>query len=144
MSTHLMDAVVRAAGGVVVRNGPGGREILVVHRPKYGDWTFPKGKAEAGESDEDCARREVEEETGLTCTLREELPSTSYTDSQGRPKRVRYWLMEPVEGKLACRHEVDEARWVSLDEASRLLTYDRDIDLLRSLSALARARPRAG
>jgi hypothetical protein len=52
--------------------------------------------------------------------------------------------MEPVEGKLACRHEVDEARWVSLDEASRLLTYDRDIDLLRSLSALARARPRAG
>jgi 8-oxo-dGTP diphosphatase len=136
-----MDAVVRAAGGVVVRNGPRGPEILVVHRPKYGDWTFPKGKAEPGESDEDCARREVEEETGLTCTLREELPSTSYTDSQGRPKRVRYWLMQPIGGELAYRHEVDDARWVSPDEASRLLTYDRDVGLLRSLPAFAGIGP---
>lgn len=129
---------VRAAGGVVVREGSNGREVLVVHRPKYEDWTFPKGKAEAGESDEDCALREVEEETGLLCALGEELPSTSYTDAQGRPKRVRYWLMGATGGALAFRHEVDEARWVTPDEALRLLTYDRDLTLLRSLSALAR------
>jgi 8-oxo-dGTP diphosphatase len=132
---------VRAAGGVLVRDGADGPEILVVRRPKYGDWTFPKGKVEAGESDEDCARREVEEETGLLGDLREELPSTSYTDSRGRPKRVRYWLMEPAGGELAYRHEVDEARWVSPDEASRLLTYARDVDLLRSVSALTGKRP---
>lgn len=138
MGEHL--DFVRAAGGVVVREGSGGPEILVVHRPKYGDWTFPKGKAEAGESDEDCALREVEEETGLRCALREELPSTSYTDSQGRPKCVRYWLMDPIGGELAFHHEVDEARWVSPGEALRLLSYDRDVSLLRSLSALTRER----
>jgi 8-oxo-dGTP diphosphatase len=139
MREHL--DLVRAAGGIVVREGSNGPEMLVVHRPKYGDWTFPKGKIEAGESDEDCALREVEEETGLRCALREELPSTSYTDSHGRPKRVRYWLMDPIGGELAFRHEVDEARWVSPDEARRLLTYDRDLALLRSLSALAGRRP---
>lgn len=138
MGEHL--DFVRAAGGVVVREGSGGPEILVVHRPKYGDWTFPKGKAEAGESDEDCALREVEEETGLRCALREELPSTSYTDSQGRPKCVCYWLMDPIGGELAFHHEVDEARWVSPGEALRLLSYDRDVSLLRSLSALTRER----
>jgi 8-oxo-dGTP pyrophosphatase MutT (NUDIX family) len=141
MRKDRMDTVVRAAGGVVVRDGSGGPEILVVHRPKYGDWTFPKGKAWAGESDEDCARREVEEETGLRCALREELNSTSYSDSQGRPKRVRYWLMEPIGGELAFRHEVDEARWVSPDDANRLLTYDRDVTLLRGLSDLLEGRP---
>jgi 8-oxo-dGTP diphosphatase len=136
MREHPPDTVVRAAGGVVVRDGSNGPEILVAHRPKYGDWTFPKGKAYAGESDEDCARREVEEETGLVCALLEELPSTSYTDSQGRSKRVRYWLMEPIGGELAFRHEVDEARWISPNEAATLLTYDRDVNLLRSLSAI--------
>ena len=88
-----MTGVVRAAGGVVTRGEP--PEVLVVHRPRYDDWSFPKGKAEPGERDEDCALREVEEETGLRCELREELPSTSYTDARGRPKRVRYWLMTP-------------------------------------------------
>jgi 8-oxo-dGTP pyrophosphatase MutT (NUDIX family) len=141
MHEHSTDTVVRAAGGVVFRIGPRGPEILVVHRPKYGDWTFPKGKLEPGESDEECARREVEEETGLVCARRDELPSTSYTDSQRRPKRVRYWLMEPIGGELAFRHEVDEARWVSTDEASRLLTYERDIALLRSVPALIGSRP---
>lgn len=137
MDEHRADGVVRAAGGVVVRDGPRGPEILVVHRPKYGDWTFPKGKVERGESDEDCARREVEEETGLVCALREELPSTSYTDAQGRLKRVRYWLMDPIEGRLAFHHEVDEARWLPPEEATRLLSYDRDVNLLRSLSSVA-------
>ena len=122
--------VVRAAGGLVFRND--GSEVLVVHRDRYDDWSFPKGKAEADEADEECAVREVEEETGLRCELGDELPSTSYVDARGRPKRVRYWLMRPVGGELACRHEVDEARWVSLDDARGLLTYQRDVALLES------------
>jgi 8-oxo-dGTP pyrophosphatase MutT (NUDIX family) len=121
---------VRAAGGVVVRNGSSGPELLVVHRPKYRDWSFPKGKAEPGESDEACAVREVEEETGLVCELVEELPSTHYTDGQGRPKRVRYWRMRPVTGDLVFRHEVDDARWLAPAEATALLTYERDAALV--------------
>jgi 8-oxo-dGTP diphosphatase len=114
---------VRAAGGVVAHGG----EVLLVHRPRYDDWTFPKGKAEEGESDEDCALREVQEETGLRCALAEELPSTSYVDARGRPKRVRWWRMRVVgdEG-FTPNEEVDELRWVVEAAAAELLTYDRD------------------
>jgi 8-oxo-dGTP diphosphatase len=125
---------VRAAGGLVV--GDGGT-VLVVHRPRYDDWSFPKGKAAENEAEEDCALREVEEETGLLCELGPELGSTSYVDGRGRPKRVRYWLMSPVGGELAFRHEVDAARWVSVAEARELLTYAHDAELLESLPALA-------
>src|SRR5204863_3479004 len=104
--------IVRAAGGVVYRDG----QILLVHRPKYDDWTFPKGKANEDETDEDCALREVEEETGLRCSLGRELASTSYTDSRGRPKRVRYWLMRCEDGLFEPTAEVDEIAWVSLDD----------------------------
>ena len=128
-----VSGVVRAAGGVVTRGGEA-LEVLVVHRPRYDDWSFPKGKADPGESDEDCALREVEEETGLRCALGEELPSTAYTDAQGRPKRVRYWRMEPVAGELEFQHEVDDARWVSVDAARSLLTYRRDEELLSGFS----------
>lgn len=107
--------------------------MLVVHRSKYDDWTFPKGKAEPGESDEECAVREVEEETGLRCALDVELPSTSYADGRGRPKTVRYWSMRVKSGELAFAAEVDEARWVTGSEAAELLTYARDVALLRSL-----------
>ena len=116
-----------------MRETSGGLEVLVVHRPKYGDWTFPKGKCEPGESDEACAVREVEEETGLRCVLAEELPSTSYRDGRGRPKRVRYWRVRVVDGELRFDDEVDDARWVSLEEAVALLTYERDLDVLRAL-----------
>ena len=112
-------------------------EVLVVHRDRYDDWSFPKGKCERGETDEDCALREVEEETGLRCVLGEELPSTHYTDGHGRPKRVRYWLMEPVAGELAYRHEVDAARWVTVGEARSLLTYQRDVSLLERITEAA-------
>jgi 8-oxo-dGTP diphosphatase len=118
--------VVRAAGGVVVRDG----RLLLVHRPKYDDWTFPKGKCEPGESDEACAAREVEEETGLQCELRTELPSTYYTDARDRPKRVRWWRMEPVAGEFTPTDEVDEIRWLTREEAAALLSYGRDQALL--------------
>ena len=120
------DGLVRAAGGVVVRDG----RLLLVHRPKYDDWTLPKGKCEPGESDEDCAVREVEEETGLVCELGTELLSTHYTDSRGRPKRVRWWLMSPVSGEFTPTNEVDEIRWLTREEAAALLSYDRDQALL--------------
>jgi 8-oxo-dGTP diphosphatase len=129
-----VSGVVRAAGGVIVREGPTGPEVLVVHRPRYDDWTFPKGKAEPDESDEECALREVEEETGLVCRLGPELPSTSYTDPRGRPKRVRYWQMSIDGGLLAFHHEVDDARWLGPDEAASVLSYPRDADLVRSLA----------
>ena len=125
--------VVRGAGGLVVRERERGTEVLVVHRPYYDDWTFPKGKVEPGESDEECAVREVEEETGLRCELGDELPSTSYTDSAGRAKRVRYWLMLAVAGELRFAHEVGDARWVTAAEAKELLTYARDVEVLCSL-----------
>jgi 8-oxo-dGTP diphosphatase len=127
-------SVVLAAGGIVTRDG-GELEVLVVHRPRYDDWSFPKGKLANGETDEECALREVEEETGLRCELGAELGSTSYLDGRGRPKRVRYWLMSPAGGELAFRHEVDAARWVSVAEARELLTYEHDSQLLDMVSA---------
>ena len=126
-------SVVRAAGGIPVRGGADGLEVLVVHRPQYDDWSFPKGKCAPDESDEACAVREVEEETGLECSLEEELPSTAYRDSKDRPKTVRYWRMRVAGGGLVFANEVDEARWVSVAQAEALLSYDRDRVVVRAL-----------
>jgi 8-oxo-dGTP diphosphatase len=128
--------VIRAAGGVVVRERDGTLEVVLVHRPAYDDWSLPKGKAKKGETDEECAVREVEEETGLRCERERELASTAYVDSSGRDKLVRYWLMRATGGELRPDHEVDEARWVPLDEAGRLLSYARDRDVLRAAVAV--------
>ncbi len=118
---------MRAAGGVIQRGG----DVLLVHRPRYDDWTFPKGKAEDGESDEDCALREVHEETGLHCVLEDELPSTHYVDAKGRPKRVRWWRMRvQADDGFTANDEVDELRWVDLPTAADLLSYGRDVTLL--------------
>jgi 8-oxo-dGTP diphosphatase len=128
---------VRAAGGLVWRrSGAGSLEVLVVHRPRYGDWSLPKGKCDPGESDIDCALREVEEETGLTCRLGDELPSTSYHDGKGRPKTVRYWAMEPEWGGAAFtpNAEIDEIRWLPLPEAVKLLSYDHDRPVIEAFA----------
>ena len=131
-----MTEPVRAAGGLVHRRRDDGTtEILVVHRPAYDDWSFPKGKLEPGESEEDAAVREVEEESGLRCRRERELATTRYEDGRGRPKTVRYWLMTPVAGALAAANEIDEARFVTLAEAAGLLTYERDRDLLALLES---------
>jgi 8-oxo-(d)GTP phosphatase len=107
-------------------------ELVLVHRPRYDDWTLPKGKAEDGESDEACALREVEEETGLECELWFELPAIAYRDLRGRRKRVRYWAMRPLGGALTPRLEVDEAVWRPAAEAQRALSYERDRLVLRA------------
>ena len=129
-----MTAEVRAAGGVVIRQQAGQGEVIVVHRPRYDDWTLPKGKVAPGESDEDCALREVEEETGLRCRLGRELASVSYVDRRGRQKTVRYWEMMPLGGSFAPNHEVDEVRWLPLEQAERTLSYARDRDVLENLA----------
>lgn len=125
---------VRAAGGVVSRHG--GRDVIVIHRPKYDDWSLPKGKLEQGETDEDCAVREVEEETGLRCSLGSELPTIRYVDRKGRFKEVRYWSMEPDSGVLQDGNdEVDEVRWVSLAQAYELLSYVHDREVVAAWAA---------
>jgi len=124
---------VRAAGGVVLREQSGQEEVLVVHRPRYDDWTLPKGKVVAGESEEECALREVEEETGLRCRLGQELQTVSYVDHRGRQKTVRYWVMEPLDGTFTPGHEVDEVRWLTHEQADGTLTYARDRNLLENL-----------
>ena len=116
---------------MIVRRGPRGVEILVVHRPKYDDWSLPKGKLDPGESFEDAALREVEEETGLRCRPARELDSTSYRDQKGRSKLVRYWLMEPDDDEgFTPTDEVDEIRWLVPPEAVELLSYDFDRELI--------------
>jgi 8-oxo-dGTP pyrophosphatase MutT (NUDIX family) len=125
---------VRAAGGVIVRRGEQGHEVLLVHRPRYDDWSFPKGKRDGDESDEETACREVLEETGLAPVLGRELGEARYRDNRRRPKVVRYWLMSPDPDDpgpgFTPNHEVDELRWCSTDEAARLLTYAHDRALM--------------
>ncbi len=121
----------------MTRNGDNGRtEVLVVHRPRYDDWSFPKGKLDPGEDDEAAARREVFEETGCRVELHEELPVRRYTDRKGRPKLVRYWRMTIVDcDPFVPNDEVDVLRWIPLDEAATLLSYDGDRRLVEVLGA---------
>jgi 8-oxo-dGTP pyrophosphatase MutT (NUDIX family) len=123
---------IAAAGGVLVRADQGHEpRIAVIHRPKYLDWSFPKGKLEADEGWLEAALREVEEETGFRGRPIRELPPVRYRDARGRPKLVRYWLMEPLEGEFSPDDEVDQIRWLPEAEASELLTYPHDRELLR-------------
>jgi 8-oxo-dGTP diphosphatase len=128
---------VRAAGGIVWRRGEdGAAEILLVHRPAYDDWSFPKGKLEPGEGEDEAALREVEEETGLRCRRERELATTRYRDARGRAKTVRYWLMTPIAGEPAPANEVDDVRFVPIAAAANLLTYERDRELLELVQEL--------
>lgn len=134
-----MSGFVRAAGGVVTKPGRGGRtEILLVHRPRYDDWTLPKGKAKRGESDEACALREVDEETGLACELGAEVAVSEYEDGAGRPKRVRYFAMTPPEGARAVpQNEVDDLRWLTPERTMEALSYRRDVEVVERVVRLA-------
>jgi 8-oxo-dGTP pyrophosphatase MutT (NUDIX family) len=148
--------MVRAAGGAIWRRVPTGVDVVLVHRPAYDDWAFPKGKLEPGETDEQAAVREVREETGLLCRLGTELPTTTYADGQGRSKIVRYWSMTvvpapgaatssptanaesdaPLAPEPKARREIDKVYWAPVDEARRRLTYPRDVVVLDALFEL--------
>jgi 8-oxo-(d)GTP phosphatase len=125
--------VVRAAGGIVVRGVGDERRFAVVHRPRYDDWSFPKGKLDAGETEEIAALREVLEETGLRCRLETPVGAVTYTDRTGRPKVVRYWTMMPEGGTFEPNDEVDDLRWVGADDALAILSYAHDRELLRAV-----------
>ena len=127
---------VRAAGGIVWRTGPGGSpEVAIVHRPRYDDWSFPKGKVQAGETDEQTALREVEEELGTRCRIEGDLGAIEYPDHEGRHKVVRYWTMTALDGSFSAGDEVDDARWLPPSEAMEILSYEHDRGLLRSSAA---------
>jgi 8-oxo-dGTP diphosphatase len=136
---------VLAAGGVVWRAGEGGRiEIVLVRRPRYDDWSIPKGKLDPGEDHKTAALREVEEETGLRCGLDDPLPASRYRDRRGRAKVVSYWLMHPV-GEAVTPHayttgEVDQVVWLPVEEAMSMATYERDRDVIHAAATLLRAR----
>ncbi len=133
--------VVQASGGIVWRDGPGDSvEVLIVHRPRYDDWSFAKGKAESDEDAETCALREVLEETGYECELGAELASVWYHDNKGRPKVVRYWAMEILGGSFEPNEEVDTVAWVDLDAVDGRLSYDRDRLIATSMRSLLRGR----
>lgn len=122
--------LIRAAGGVVLQYLPGNRiEIACVYRESRGDWTFPKGKLDGDETFASCALREVEEETGLQCTIVRFVGTTSYIHRKGKPKIVAYYLMVTEGGEFHPNEEVTELRWVPLSEVRSKLTWERDQEL---------------
>lgn len=124
---------VWAAGGVVMRDSGGELEVLLVHRPDRSDWSFPKGKMDPGETLGRTAEREVEEETGFRCRRIDRLPVVIYRDAKRRKKLVAYWTMGVRGGAFEPNDEVDTQGWFTLVAAERLLTYDRDIELLDAI-----------
>ena len=134
------DGLVEAAGGVVWRRARGGRlEVLIVHRPRYGDWSLPKGKLERDERARDAALREVLEETGLACTLGDKVAEVRYDLPDGRPKRVRWWAMtsSPDSVPHPDGDEVDEVRWTAVDDTlAAVLSYAEDAAVVWALDAV--------
>ncbi|GAA4747404.1 NUDIX hydrolase [Modestobacter marinus] len=128
------DRLIPAAGGVVWRTGDDGTvETAVVHRPKYDDWSLPKGKLDAGEHPLVAAVREVGEETGLQVAVGRRSVQTRYAHRQG-PKRVDYWVMQAVGGAFAPNDEVDELRWLPVPAAVELVSHSHDRAVLEDLT----------
>lgn len=150
---------VRANGCVVWRSGRDatsietGVEFLVVHRPRYDDWSFAKGKLDPGETDEECAERELLEETGMRARRADELTAVRYIDHKGRPKLVRYWLAERIPaneggGDFVANDEVDEIAWLDAAATRERLSYDHDrmlvTEALTLLEATSPSSPELG
>jgi 8-oxo-dGTP diphosphatase len=138
MGRRVSERTIRAAGGVLWRNavdadGPAAIEVAIIHRPRYDDWSLPKGKLAFGESEVDGAIREVLEETGYHVRLGRSLGETRYmkVDSGvGRQKVVRWWAMEAASGGFGPTREVDALRWLTLGDAHDAMTRDMDRDVL--------------
>ena len=141
MSRGTPESIVRAAGAVVHRSTTRGAEYLLVHRPRYDDWSLPKGTLDDGESYPVAALREVEEETGFVGRLGLAVGSIGYTVKKG-PKVVRYWLIEADTGKFSRNDEVDEVRWAPADEALEMASYARDTNVMRRATELL-AQPKS-
>ena len=124
---------MRAAGGVAWRATTDGVEVLLVHRPRYDDWSLPKGKLDPGESWEEGAAREVAEETGCHGPLGPHLATTTYRDRHGRPKEVRYFELARPEGAFVANDEVDEVVWLDPDAARRRVTRPSDGEVIAAL-----------
>jgi len=122
--------IVKAAGCVVFRRHKTQLEVLLAHRPRYDDWSFPKGKKDSGETDYECALREVEEEVGAKGEILGELTKIRYDIADNKEKIVRFWIMQYSEGEFKANKEVDEIRWLPWREADEILSYDRDRALL--------------
>lgn len=127
---------VRAAGGVVVRGGPDHREYLLVHRPRYDDWSLPKGKLGGRESFTEAAVREIREETGVEVDLGPQIGAVGYRLSNGRDKLVWFWAMTARGGDFVANDEVDAVRWLPHDEAAALVSYGRDRAVLSRAAEL--------
>jgi 8-oxo-(d)GTP phosphatase len=140
---RVSSSVIRAAGGVLWRTANASRsdvnvEVAIIHRPRYDDWSIPKGKLVPGESDLEGAIREVTEETGYRVQIRRPLGEVTYQKNSGgepRTKTVRYWSMHAEGGMFSPSREVDQLRWLSVDEAIKVLSHERDRDLIRRFAA---------
>jgi 8-oxo-dGTP diphosphatase len=142
----MTPTLIRAAGCVLWRRSPydDALELCLVHRPRYDDWSFPKGKLKRTEDPATAARREVLEETGMTCELGPVLPSAHYL-VEGQPKEVHYWAAAATGGAFTPNDEVDRIRWLTPTAARERLTQPRDRDLVDALlAALGGSAPPAG
>ncbi len=136
--------IIRAAGGIVIRFVAGARvEIACIYREARGDWTFPKGKLDRGETFEEAALREVWEETGMTCHVERFVGTTNYTHRKGKPKIVAYYLMSVHEGEFEPNAEVDELRWLPMEQVRDYLTWERDQELFDLVLNLPEVRAEA-
>jgi 8-oxo-dGTP pyrophosphatase MutT (NUDIX family) len=127
-----------AAGGVVLRRNSGDLEVLIIHRPRYNDWSFPKGKSEPGETTLQTALREVQEETSTAGRALQELATIGYSTSEvAKDKLVTYFVMTPARySEFEANDEVDKVMWVPLSEAAKILSYPNDIEILKAAESL--------
>jgi 8-oxo-dGTP diphosphatase len=136
--------LIRAAGGIVIRAVANGRfEVACIFREARGDWTFPKGKLDPGETFEQAALREVWEETGMHCEVIRFAGTTNYTHRKGKPKIVAYYLMNAAAGEFTPNDEVDELVWLSLEQVREHLTWDRDQELFDLVVTMSEVRAQA-
>lgn len=129
-----------AAGAAVYRMRSGRPEILLVHRPRYDDWSLPKGKLDRGESFKRCAERETAEESGVSGVVERPIGTVGYVTGAGNNKAVRYWLIRGKDEEFAPNSEVDKIRWMRPKKAMEKVSYSRDEAIIRTASAMARDR----
>ena len=135
MSKKVKIRVVPAAGAVLYRTDGDSRLCAVVHRPRYDDWSLPKGKVDAGESLPVAAVREIAEETGFTAVLQSRIGTTGYPLKENTRKEVTYWSAMAGEGTFEPNSEVDEIRWLPVEQAKDLVSYPLDRKILARFCA---------